>query len=302
MVEAFERHRAEARERLRSTHALRPGPDSVSWRVHREIVVTAGWSRAVLLQLAHPLVAAAVEDHSTFRGGWKANIRRVRSTVEAFQSLVFGDDEEAISTAARINVIHDRVTGCLRSAAGAFPTGKRYSAHDASLLRWVHATLLESSLLAYERLVEPLGREARERYVSEAAVMEPLLDIPPGLLPRTTAELEAYVWDRLRSGKIAVTPCGRELARAVLFPRGWQLLWPLFRPMQLLTLGLLPETVRRAYGFKWTRGDERALARWTAALKWLRRRLSPSVREWPASRRPLRQLGLARPTELRQAR
>ena len=282
---ALERHRAEIRDRLQRAGATRPDPGSISWRINREIIVVAGWGRAILLQLAHPLVGAGVYEHSSFRGSLRASLARLRSTIGAMLSLTFGDEDEMISAAAAINVIHDRVSGRLHADAGAFAAGERYSAHDAQLLRWVHATLLDSILRCYEVLVGPLTVEERDRYCAESALMEPLLDIPAGLLPRNTAELDAYVGDMLSSGKIAVTDRSRTLAGAALFPPRWRLLWPALRPVQLLTIGLLPPDVRRAYGFAWTSREARALTRWTAALRWLRR-VTPSVlREWPASRR-----------------
>jgi uncharacterized protein (DUF2236 family) len=257
----------------------------VSWRVNREVVVVAGWGRAILLQLAHPLVGAGVHDHSSFRASPAARAGRLRSTIGAMLAIAFGDDEDAIAAAAGINAIHDRVSGRTHAAAGDFPAGQAYSAHDAELLRWVHATLLDSTLIAYERLVGPLTAEERNRYCAESAVMEPLLDIPEGLLPRHTSELDAYMSGMLGSGRIAVTDRSRALARGVLSPPGWRLLWPAFRPMQLITIGLLPPAIRRAYGFEWTPADARALSRWTAALRWLRRVLPPVLREWPAARR-----------------
>ncbi len=261
---------------------MRSGPGSVSWTINREIIVIAGWGRAILLQLAHPLVAAGIDAHSSFRGSLVSSLHRLWSTIGAMLSLTFGADEEAIAVAARINVIHDRVSGRLAAPAGVFPAGERYSAHQAELLRWVHATLMDSIPLTYELLVGPLSPEERERYCVEAAVMEPLLDIPPGLLPRKTTELEAYMRDILGSGKIAITPRSRALARAVLFPPRWRLLWPAFRPAQLITIGLLPAAVRDAYGFEWNEREARALVRWTRVLRLLRR-LTPHS---PATGRP----------------
>lgn len=283
-VTAIERHRVAARERVRRAGIPRPGPDSVSWKVNREVVVIAGWGRAILLQLAHPLVAAGVEEHSSFRVGVAASARRLRSTIRAMLSLTFGSEEEAISAAAAINLIHDRVSGRLRTPAGVFPQGTAYSAHDPGLLCWVHATLLDSIPLTYELLVGPLTPAERDGYCAEAAIMEPLLDIPAGLLPRSTRVLDAYMEEMLAGGHIAVTPRTRALARAALFPPGWRLFWPAFRPLQLITVGLLPPAVREAYGFQWTRREARALDRWTAALRIVRRLLPASVREWPSSR------------------
>jgi uncharacterized protein (DUF2236 family) len=264
---------------------VRSGRGSVSWTINREIIVIAGWGRAILLQLAHPLVAAGIDAHSSFRGSLISSLHRLWSTIGAMLSLTFGSDEEAVAVAARINVIHDRVSGRLDAPAGVFPAGARYSAHQAELLRWVHATLMDSIPLTYELLVGPLSPEQRERYCVEAAVMEPLLDIPAGLLPRNTTELDAYMRDILGSGKIAITGRSQALARAVLFPPRWRLLWPAFRPAQLITIGLLPASVRDAYGFEWTEREARALVRWARALRLLRRLTPAFIRHWPASRR-----------------
>src|SRR5258708_6168031 len=43
------------------------GPDTVSWRVNREPVVFMGGGRALLLQVAHPLVAPGAAQHSDYQ-------------------------------------------------------------------------------------------------------------------------------------------------------------------------------------------------------------------------------------------
>ena len=283
--EAFERHRAAVRARLRRANLARSGPGSVSWTINREVVVVAGWGRAILMQLAHPLVAAGVADHSSFRGSLGSGLARLRSTVRAMLRLTFGTDDEAVAAAAGINGIHDRVNGRLGEAVGTLGAGARYCAHDPELLRWVHATLLDSIPLMYERLVRGVALEEKDRYCAEAAVMEPLLDIPEGLLPRSAAELDAYLGEALESGRLAVGARSRALGRAILYPPGWWLLWPAFRPFQLLTVGTLPPALREAYGFPWTRREDRSLARWTAGLRVLHRLTPRLLREWPAARR-----------------
>jgi len=275
------RHRDAVRARLQYADHARAGPGSITWQINRERIVVAGWGRAVLLQLAHPSVAAGVHDHSAVRGSLLSSYRRFRSTVGAMLSLVFGGTEEMIAAAARINGIHDRVRGpVLHGAAGA-----RYSAHDSDLQRWVHATLLDSIPLTYERLVGPLTPRERDRYCAEAAIMEPLLGMPAGWLPRTTDELGAYMRDMFASGRVAVTGTSRSLARAVLYPPRWAVAWPAFRPLQLITIGSLPPAIREAYGFEWGARDERSLARWTAFLRTSLRLLPRPGREWPAANR-----------------
>ncbi len=277
----LQRHRAEVRARLLRSDHVRPGPGSITWQVNREAIVVAGWGRAILLQLAHPAVAAGVHHHSTFRGSLRSSVRRLRSTVAAMLSITFGDTDQMIAAAAGINVIHDRVRGRVRDGDGASDT---YSAHDPELQRWVHATLLESIPLIYERLVGPLSAIERDRYCREAAIMEPLLGTPGGSLPRNAAELDAYMREMLTGGTLVVSDTSRSLAQALLYPPRWYVAWPAFRAMQLLTIGSLPPSIRSAYGFKWRHRDVRALARWTALLKTSRRMLPALAREWPIAR------------------
>ena len=244
------------------------------------MVVVAAWGRAILLQLAHPAVAAGVHQHSAFRGSLLASFGRLQSTVGAMLALTFGDTEEMITAAARINAIHDRVRG--RAIDGSRET---YSAHDPDLQRWVHATLLDSVPIIYEQLVGPLTRPERDQYCSEAAIMEPLLGMPDGWLPRTSAHVDAYMREMLAGDRLVVTDTSRMLARALLYPPRWYAVWPAFRALQLITIGSLPPSIRQAYGFEWRTCDERALARWTTLLRTSQRLLPPIAREWPVARR-----------------
>ena len=277
--DSLERHRAAVRARLLQTASVPSGSHSITWKINREIIVVAGWGRAILLQLAHPAVAAGVHAHSSFRGSLLSSFRRMQSTVGAMLALTFGDAEQTIATAARINAIHDRVCGRVPE------TNAAYSAHDPDLQRWVHATLLESIPITYERFIGPLTMVERDRYYAEAAMMESLLGMPAGWLPRNSSQLDAYMRDTLASGNIVVTDTSRALARAVLYPPRWYIAWPFFRPVQLLTIGTLPTSIRLAYGFEWSERHARALARWTALIRTSRRLLPRFVYEWPMARR-----------------
>ncbi|MEO6222969.1 MAG: oxygenase MpaB family protein, partial [Vicinamibacterales bacterium] len=279
-----QRHRAAVRARLLRSDQVRPGPDSVSWKVNREMVVVAGWGRAILLQLAHPAVAAGVHGHSTFRGSLRSSFRRLHSTVGSMLSLTFGDTEQMITAAARINAIHDRVKGTVARERSGGAAVETYSAHDPDLQRWVHATLLDSIPRIYERLVGHLTVDERDRYCAEAAMMEPLLGMPPGRLPRDVAQLDAYMRETLAGGTLVVTDTSRALARALLYPPRWHAVWPAFRAMQLITIGSLPRSMREAYGFEWQPSDERALARWTMMLRISVRLLPRLALEWPMAR------------------
>lgn len=240
---------------------------SVAQLINRERVVVLGWGRAILLQLAHPLVAAGVSAHSDFAGRRLGRVGRLHGTIRAMLDFASGDAGRAEAAAARINAIHDRVRGRLRDPARGYPPGAEYAASDPELLRWVHATLLDSVPLAYERFVGPLGEGWRDRYCEESAEVARLLRIPDALAIRRAAELDQYLGRMLAGSAIEVTPAAREVARQLLYP-------PLIDPtrpsawlMRLVTLGLLPPGIRADYGFPWSPAHERALSAVTFLLR-----------------------------------
>lgn len=260
------------------------GPDRVSWRIHREVVLLLGWGRAILLQVAHPMVARGVWEHSGFRARARARWRRLHETLDAMLTLTFGTEAEARAVVHGINRIHDRVHGRLDAPGGPFPAGTRYSAHDPALLTWVHATCLESFLTAHERFVGPLTPAERDAYCAEAGGMEEDLGIPAGRLPRSAGALAAYLDRTYASGEIAVTDTARALARDLLRPPGLGVVPPARWLVHLTTVGLLPPTIRAAYGFRWDARHARALGATAAVVRGLLPLVPPVLRYWPKAR------------------
>jgi uncharacterized protein (DUF2236 family) len=256
----------------------------MAWTLHREMVLLAGWGRAILLQLAHPLVARGVADHSGFRAERWGRLHRLDRTLRAMLTLTFGTPEEAADVARIVNGIHDRVQGTLPIPAGMYPEGTRYTAHDPALLTWVHATLLDSFLLTYELFVGPLTAEERDRYCEESSGIEVLLGIAPGSLPRSALELSAYLDDKLTNGEVVVTDTARSLAPEILHPPAFVAARPLLALARLPAVGLLPPAIRVGYGLSWSRRHDRALH----AVAAISRRVLPLLpgvcRYWPAAR------------------
>ena len=275
-----------------------PGPEAsvadgvalpgVAWRIHRERVLLAGWGRAILLQLAHPMVARGVAEHSGFTTDRWGRVRRLHRTLHAMLALTFGPAEEAGSAAARINGIHDRVHGRLDHAAGGEPAGAPYSAHDPALLAWVHATLLDSFLGAYRLFVGPLDPVAADRYCLESSGIEARLGIPAGRLPRTESALRAYLEAMLASGVLEVTDTARALAREVLAPPAPRILRPALWLAALPAVGLLPPSIRVGYGLPWDARRAWALALVAGATRVSLPLVPPPLRYWGAARRAMR--------------
>jgi uncharacterized protein (DUF2236 family) len=264
-----------------AAQAWRP---SVAWRVNAERLVIIGWGRAILLQLSHPLLAAGVFDHSGFRSTpWAAGVR-LHHTIRAMLSLTFGDGAQRERTLNAIRQVHRRVNGILPSDVGTFRAGARYSAEDPALVLWVHATLVESCLLAYERLVEPLTPAERDAYCVEAAPVAVALNAREEEVPRTWREVREYLDRVYASGTTAVGAQARELADAVLWPRGRWLVAPAAWANRIITLGLLPPHVRDQYGFRWTARRARAFDGLTRLLRIVRRLTPDALATWKAAR------------------
>jgi uncharacterized protein (DUF2236 family) len=256
---------------------------TVSQRINAERIVLFGWSRAILLQLAHPLVAAGVADHSSVRAGALAAARRLHHTVRAMTRLTFGSPQEHEATIDGIMTIHRRVRGQLRQTVGPWAAGTPYSAEDPALVLWVHATLLESLPMVYELLVAPLSAVERDAYCRDAAVVARELGAGDDV-PETWDELESYMARTYASGRIVVGADARDLAAAVLSPPFGPFVAPARHANRLVTTALLPEHLREQYGLPWGPAESRACQRWVRVLR-AGRAITPRwLREWPEAR------------------
>jgi uncharacterized protein (DUF2236 family) len=253
-------------------------------RINSERLVVLGWSRAILLQVAHPLIAAGVVQHSSFRGGALQAAVRLHHTVGAMLSLVFGEPAARAATVAHIRDIHTRVNGGLAQDVGRFAAGARYSAEDPALLLWVHATLLDSAADIYQRLVAPLSAGDLDALCVQSAPLLHELGGDPQLTPQSWAALETYVNGMYDSGTLAVSGDARQLGEAVLSPRAAGVPVPFSRLQSRLTLGLLPAHVRQLYGFAWTAADQRRFERQMRALRAMRRVTPRVIAHWRAAR------------------
>ena len=256
----------------------------VTRRVNAERVALLGWGRALLLQLAHPLVAAGVDEHSSFRERPWSFATRLHHTVRAMLALTFADEAGQQRALDGIRDIHRRVNGVLREDAGCFRAGTPYSAEDPDLVLWVHATLLESLPLVYELFVSPLGDAERDVYCAEAAPLATALGARDSEVPRSWSATLDYLDRQYASGTIVVSGQARRVARAVLAPRLAPLIFPAAWANRVLTLGLLPPPVRDQYGFAWTAGDARAFDRLVPLVRRVRQVTPEPLALWPGSR------------------
>ena len=264
---------------------MRLEPTDVSRRINGERLVLIGWLRALLLQIAHPLIAAGVAEHSTFRTSTAAKFARLRQTVDAMLAITFGAEPERRHALEAIRTIHRRVNGTLVAGCGGFPQRAPYSAEDPALLLWVHATLVESTILAFEQLVGPLETWERDQYCADSASVAVELGADARHVPRSWDALRGYLAGRYLSGEIVVGEQARSLAYALLTPSpGWagkRIQQPV---MSLLAAGLLPSHIRNEYGLRWSRRRERLFNGILGLVRVLRRLMPDQAARWQVSR------------------
>lgn len=240
--------------------------DSIIRRVNRENVLLLGGGRALLMQLAHPLVAAGVDEHSDFR---VRPIRRLRRTVQMMMAIVFGDRETALAAARSVNRVHGHVVG------------DGYRAMDPDLLLWVHATLVDSSLVTYETFVRRLSDEDREEFYQQSKVGGELLGIPRDFYPPAVGDFGAYLESMMAGGPVVVDSRAKDLARYVLRPKLRLMPGRAMIPFEVVTAGLLPAALRSQYGLAWGPRQERLFRLLTIAVPRLVAVTPPILRVWP---------------------
>lgn len=240
---------------------------SGSWlrRVSGEPVLLFGGGRALLLEIAHPLVAAGVAEHSSFRSD---PFGRLQRTLEAMTAIVFRDRTAALAAARGVERAHRRVTGRLAEAAGRFPAGTSYSGRDPELMLWVWATLVDTAVLIYQRFVGDLDAGARRAYYADHRSVARVLGVPGALVPPTWEDFRAWFDAMLESDSLAVTPTSREIAETVLQPPASV---SDARKLRLITTGLLPPKLREAFGLPWDEASTARLEALTASVRGLRR-------------------------------
>ncbi|MGJ5179771.1 oxygenase MpaB family protein [Bradyrhizobium oligotrophicum] len=238
-------------------------PDSVMWRVHREAALFLGAGRALLLQLAHPWVAAGIAGQSKV---FADPLGRFHRTFGIVYTMVFGTRAQAVAVARRLYRRHAAVDGVMPETAGPFAAGSRFLANDVEALRWVHATLVETAMMSYGLLCPPLTAEQREQYWREAMRFARLFGIPHEVLPPDWESFKAYTAAMMDSETLTVSASARDIAQRIFSGEATSIGPP--RWFTALTAEMLPERLRLAFALPYGERERRSAAR---ARIWLPR-------------------------------
>jgi len=235
------------------------GPETLTWRINREGVLVAGGGRALVLQVAHPLVAAGVAQHSDYRSD---PFGRLQRTLDVTTTIVFGTVEEAKAASKRLWNRHGLVKGASDEAGGRFAAGAPYEAQDPTLLMWVHATLVDTAIAVYDRYVAPLSAAERAAYYDEQKLLGEQFGIPRDAMPATYDDFRDY-FDRVVAEELAVTDSLRDVLDSILDPElppaAKLAVRPVIPVVRLLTVGLLPQRLRDELELTWSPRDQRLL-------------------------------------------
>lgn len=247
--------------------------------MNREMFLLLGGTAALLMQVAHPLVAAGVARHSDFRSD---PIRRLRRTLNTSLAVVFGDERAASAAFERMDRIHREVRGTAES-------GRTYAARDPRLLLWVQATLVLTSLRLYEEVMGPLPPEEREAYWAETKPIAARLGIPARMLPATVADLVRYERAMLDT-EVVPDRTARDVGRDVIRPLRW-LPRAAYWPSDTVTAALIPVALRAPFGLRYGPAERLFFRAVVVAVRGLRRVLPDLLTVVPQARRAERRHG-----------
>ncbi len=249
------------------------GAGSASWKINRESALFLGAGRAALLQLAHPWVATALDQHSNVM---ERPIARFHSTFRIVFTMIFGSVAQATSAARHLYEVHTYIKGEMAEDVSRWARGSNYQANEVAALRWVFATLIESAVLAYETVLPPLTPAELGAYYADSVRLAGLFGIPPDALPADWEKFLIYCRAMEQSDELGVTDSARRMAHDLL--RGANAWIKPPRWYRALTTGWLPERFRGEFELTFGAEEERAVAASRERLPRYYRRLPASFR------------------------
>jgi uncharacterized protein (DUF2236 family) len=249
------------------------GPSFVSWKVNRESALFLGAGRAALLQLAHPWVATALDQHSSLLND---PLARFHNTFRVVFTMIFGTLDQALAASRHLYHLHMRIQGELPESIAAYARGSHYAANELNALVWVYATLIESALLAYETVLPPLSNGERDSYYAESKTLAALFGIPLEALPPDWPQFESWMRAMLASDALGVNALSRAMAHSIL--RGSGSWVPVPDWYRALTAASMPERFRGEFSLVYGEREERAAAKARSWLQQIYKHLPAALR------------------------
>ncbi|MBA0048550.1 MULTISPECIES: oxygenase MpaB family protein [Mycobacteriaceae] len=194
------------------------GPDSISWKIYNNLVVSGmGAMSGLFIATLDPVGGYGVGQHSVY---YTDTLGRVRRSLQFFSGAVFGDTAMADRLGRDLFRRHSRVNGELPS------TGESYRANHVEALKFTYVMGWPHLWRAYKAFGDPDATEQDERdFYAEQHIVAELLGIPSGELPLTPEEVRKWVQDA-EEQIVAFTRPAQEMIDFLLHPPLFPL-WPM---------------------------------------------------------------------------
>jgi uncharacterized protein (DUF2236 family) len=205
-----------------------------SWlrRVHRERALALAGQRTLLMQATHP---AAFDSFFASTAALDDPYERLARTARVMDTIAFGSRRRADQMTARVRSLH-----------------RSHGVDRPDWLLWVLATLADSAMVVYDRFVAPMSREDRDAYWRDQRVVGRLFALRDEDMPADIEAFDAYMAGMLAGDELGLTDEARELAlKIVMRPPVPRAARPVLEVANLHTVALLPDRIRRLYGFSW---------------------------------------------------
>ena len=235
-------------------------------RLGSEPVLGLLLQRALVMEVAHAKVGAGVTHHSLFPSH---PLTRAWSTADVGLRLVWGNPDTARGAANQVYRFHDHVNGELPEPSPAWPHGSAYTAHDASLLLWVWATLVDLMQVAQERWIGALDAVEAEALYRDHCTFAGFFGIPVDIVPPDRSAFARYFEGVIEGNELLPTPTSTAMVNQVLWYRNWNLPAAAVRIPRVMAIGTLDTRIRERFGLELSAADQwlfdrfdRLLARW----------------------------------------
>ena len=246
------------------------GPESMMWKVNKEITVLFCGARALLMHAAHPLIAAGARQTSFYQ---RDPLKRLIRTLSLQNSVTFGTKSEADESAHRINKLHEVIKG------EDIVTKKIYDALDHEQLLWVHACLQISSIYFYEKTVKKLSDSEKNQYHKENMLAAKLVLIDENKMPQTHDQLKKWVIEKSREdGYLIYTDVAKDVQEIIAggpVPKHIKPIWPF---IAFTAFHTLPPEFKSLYNVKNSKAKNFLLSFNLLLLKYTRPLLPPFFR------------------------
>jgi uncharacterized protein (DUF2236 family) len=234
--------------------ALLVGPDSVTWRFASDSRLYLVALYPLLLQVAHPVVGAGVNDFSDFENRpWD----RLLKTIDYVNLLVYSGSE-AVTVGRRLRTVH-------KGFKGTRADGKPYYALEPDAYAWVHATLLETYIRGHAQFGTAMRPDQAEQFYREYRGLGRLIGVRERDLPERYGDFKEYFdrtcaesLERTVSVDRVITATQGDVPPPLPMPNAlWNVMrLPARKALWIGGVGLLSPHLRELFGLTWTRTDE----------------------------------------------